>query len=60
LVSKITVDKLLISRSVYKVVLEKPEEVYVPLGLTRATFYRYTKILDNYTNEHVGLPFFKQ
>jgi len=30
-----------------------PEEIYKPLGLTRATFYRYAKILDNHTDEEI-------
>lgn len=40
-------------RSVYKDKSKTPEEVYKPLGLTRATFYRYAKILDNHTNEEI-------
>lgn len=32
---------------------QSPEEIYRPLGLTRATFYRYAKILDNHTNEEI-------
>lgn len=51
--TKETIAKLLIMRSVYKDKSKTPEEVYKPLGLTRATFYRYTKILDNYTNEEI-------
>lgn len=51
--TKETISKLLIMRSVYKDKSKTPEEVYKPLGLTRATFYRYSKILDNYTNEEI-------
>lgn len=40
-------------RSVYKDLTKAPEEIYRPLGLTRATFYRYAKILDNHTNEEI-------
>lgn len=48
-----TISKLLIMRSVYKDLTKAPEEIYKPLGLTRATFYRYAKILDNHTNEEI-------
>ncbi|MCA6068711.1 hypothetical protein JI747_016200 [Chryseobacterium sp. RG1] len=30
-----------------------PEEIYKPLGLTRGTFYRYAKILDNHMNDEI-------
>ncbi|MEN5058881.1 recombinase family protein [Sphingobacterium kitahiroshimense] len=51
--TKETVSKLLIMRSVYKDHTKKPDEIYTPLGLTRATFYRYAKILDKHTNEEI-------
>lgn len=51
--AKETISKLLILRSVYKDRTKAPEEIYKPLGLTRATFYRYAKILDNHTNEEI-------
>lgn len=51
--TKETISKLLIMRSVYKDPTKTPEEIYKPLGLTRATFYRYAKILDNHTNEEI-------
>ncbi|QQM26575.1 recombinase family protein [Elizabethkingia sp. M8] len=51
--AKETISKLLIMRSVYKDRTKAPEEIYKPLGLTRATFYRYAKILDNHTNEEI-------
>ena len=40
-------------RSVYKDKNKTPEEIYKPLGLTRATFYRYIKVLDNHSNEEI-------
>lgn len=40
-------------RSVYQYSKKVPEEIYKPLGLTRATFYRYAKILDNHTDEEM-------
>jgi len=48
-----TISKLLLLRSIYKDVNKRPEEIYKPLGLTRATFYRYAKILDNNTDEEI-------
>lgn len=48
-----TISKLIIMRSVYKDPAKSPEEIYKPLGLSRATFYRYGKILDNHTNEEI-------
>lgn len=51
--TKETISKLIIMRSVYKDPTKAPEEIYKPLGLTRATFYRYAKILDNHTNEEI-------
>lgn len=51
--TKETISKLLIMRSVYKDPTKAPDEIYKPLGLTRATFYRYSKILDNHTNEEI-------
>ncbi|WP_312510358.1 recombinase family protein [Chryseobacterium culicis] len=51
--AKETISKLIIIRSVYKDPTKAPEEIYKPLGLTRATFYRYAKILDNHTNEEI-------
>jgi hypothetical protein len=38
-------------RLFYKDTTKYPEEIYKPLGLARATFYRYAKILDNNTDE---------
>jgi hypothetical protein len=29
------------------------EDIYKPLGLTRATFYRYAKILDHHSDEEI-------
>lgn len=51
--TKETISKLIIMRSVYLDYTKKPEEIYKALGLTRATYYRYAKILDNNTNEEI-------
>lgn len=51
--TKDTVSKLLIMRAVYKDDTKNPEEIYKGLQLTRATFYRYVKILDTHTNEEI-------
>lgn len=51
--TKETISKLIIMRSVYKDPTKTPEGIYKPLGLTRATYYRYAKILDNHTNEEI-------
>lgn len=48
-----TISKLLILRSIYKDVSKRPEEIYKPFELTRATFYRYAKILDTHTDEEI-------
>lgn len=31
----------------------RPEDIYEPFGLSRATFYRYAKILDNHSDEEI-------
>ncbi|WP_160070009.1 recombinase family protein [Sphingobacterium bovisgrunnientis] len=51
--SKETISKLFLMRSVYKDVKKSPEEIYTALNLTRATFYRYAKILDTHTDEEI-------
>lgn len=51
--TKEKVAKLLVMRSIYKDLTKPSEEIYKGLGLTRATFYRYAKILDNHTNEEI-------
>jgi DNA invertase Pin-like site-specific DNA recombinase len=51
--TKEKVSKLIIMRSLYKDYSKTPEEIYKALGLTRATFYRYAKILDSHTNEEI-------
>src|SRR5690606_23137418 len=51
--SKETISKLLLMRSVYRNAKKSPEEIYTALGLTRATFYRYAKILDTHTDEEI-------
>ncbi|MDH6254199.1 DNA invertase Pin-like site-specific DNA recombinase [Chryseobacterium sp. H1D6B] len=48
-----TISKLLLLRSIYKDPTMRPEDIYKPLGLTRVTFYRYAKILDNHTDEEI-------
>nr|WP_295202089.1 recombinase family protein [uncultured Chryseobacterium sp.] len=51
--TKETIRKLIAMRTLYKDLSKAPEEIYEPLGISRATFYRYTKILDNHTNEEI-------
>lgn len=48
-----TISKLLILRSIYKDPTKRPEDVFKPFGLTRATFYRYAKILDHHRDEEI-------
>ncbi|WP_312400129.1 recombinase family protein [Chryseobacterium sp.] len=48
-----TISKLLLLRSIYKDPTLRPEDIYKPFGLTRATFYRYAKILDHHTEEEI-------
>lgn len=48
-----TISKLLLLRSIYKDPTKSPEHIYKPFGLTRATFYRYAKILDNNTDQEI-------
>lgn len=48
-----TISKLLLLRSLYKDVSKRLEDIYKPLGLTRATFYRYAKILENHSDEEI-------
>ena len=48
-----TISKLLLLRNIYKDVTKRPEEIFKPLGLSRATFYRYAKILDNSSDEEI-------
>lgn len=51
--TKDKVSKLLVMRSIYKDLTKTPEEIYKGLGLTRATFYRYSKILDNHSDKEI-------
>lgn len=51
--TKATISKLLLLRNIYKDLTKRPEDIYKPLGLARATFYRYAKILDNHTDEEI-------
>lgn len=48
-----TISKLLILRSIYKYPPKRLEDIYKPFGLTRATFYRYAKILDHHSDEEI-------
>lgn len=48
-----TISKLLLLRNIYKDVTKRPEDIYKPLGFTRATFYRYAKILDSHSDEEI-------
>lgn len=52
--AKETISKLIIMRSVYKDPTKAPEEIYKPVGLTRATFYRYAKIRDHHTDKEIN------
>ncbi|WP_368407651.1 hypothetical protein [Chryseobacterium edaphi] len=47
------ISKLLLLRSIYKDPTLRPEDIYKPFALTRATFYRYAKILDHHTDEEI-------
>ncbi|QQQ27171.1 recombinase family protein [Chryseobacterium indoltheticum] len=51
--TKETISKLLLLRNIYKDVTKRPEDIYKPFGFTRATFYRYAKILDNHTDAEI-------
>lgn len=51
--SKATISKLLLLRNIYKDVRKRQEDIYKPLELSRATFYRYTKILDSHPDEEI-------
>lgn len=51
--SRETVNKLLVMRAIYKDLSKTPTEIYTGLGLTRATFYRYAKVLDQYSDEQI-------
>lgn len=51
--AKETVSKLLVMRSLYKDYSKRPEEIYKALGLTRATYYRYAKILEKNSDEEI-------
>ncbi len=51
--TKETVEKLLVIRSSYKDEEQTPEQIYNSLNISRATYYRYVKILEQYTNEQI-------
>lgn len=48
-----TLSKPILLRSIYKHPTMRLEDIYKPLGLTRATFYRYAKILDHHTDQEI-------
>ena len=52
-IEKDTISKLLVMRSIYKDRDKTPEQIYRALYLTRATFYRYAKILDTHMNDEI-------
>lgn len=51
--TKETVRKLLVIRSSYKDEEQTPEQIYNSLNISRATYYRYVKILEQYTNDQI-------
>src|SRR5690606_30917493 len=51
--TKETISKLLVMRSLYKHTSKTPEQIYSALDLTRATFYRYAKILETHTDVQI-------
>ena len=51
--TKETVRKLLIIRTSYKDEDQTPEQIYNSLNISRATYYRYVKILEQYTNDEI-------
>lgn len=55
-----TVAKLKVLRALYKDTSKHPKEIYKPLGLSHASFYRYCKILDKYTDEQLNSLLKKQ
>lgn len=48
-----TVAKLKVMRSLYKNTSLQPRAIYEPLGISHASFYRYCKILDNYSDKEL-------
>lgn len=48
--TKEAISKLLLY---YKDVTKRPEDIYKPFGLTKATFCRNAKILHNHTDEEI-------
>jgi|SRR5690606_6298353 len=51
--TKETVRKLLIIRTSYRDEDQTPEQIYNSLNISRATYYRYVKILEQYTNDEI-------
>lgn len=48
-----TIAKLKILRSLYKDTTKQPREIYEPLGITQASFYRYVKLLDTHSDKEL-------
>jgi DNA invertase Pin-like site-specific DNA recombinase len=51
--SESSIDTLKILRNVYKDFTKTPKQIYGPLQISRATFYRYCKLLDKYTDQDI-------
>lgn len=48
-----TVAKLKILRSLYKDTNKQPRDIYLPMGISHASFYRYSKLLDTHTDQQL-------
>ncbi|AFK05698.1 Resolvase domain-containing protein (plasmid) [Emticicia oligotrophica DSM 17448] len=48
-----TVAKLKILRTLYKDTNKQPREIYQPLEITHASYYRYIKLLDKYSDKEL-------
>jgi DNA invertase Pin-like site-specific DNA recombinase len=55
-----TVAKLKILRSLYKDTTKQPREIYEPMGITHASFYRYVKLLDTHTDKELDQMILKK
>lgn len=51
--TKETINKLLVVRSSYNDPDQTPEEIYSSLRISRATYYRYIKIIEMYSNDEL-------
>lgn len=45
-----TVGKLQIIRGLIKAPDYEPEKVYIPMGFSRSSYYRYLKLIEQYNN----------